>query len=164
MKQRIATWAVVALSVFSLTACGGAPAPTPEAPTTEPAAAETTPDAQDSTQSLANACLRSNMKLVQASEELAKVNEALASGDTKDAQAVADSLTGFGEAFGTLAEGTTNPEVKQALEGISEGYTKFGKLYPKAITGKDMDAVTELMTASTDLLKAFEDYQELCTS
>ncbi len=170
MKRRIATWAVVALSVFSLTACGGGPTPTPETPSTEPTAAETTPVEEETTptaesaeQSLADACLEPNKKLVEASAELAKVNAALASGDTKDAQAVADAFIGLGKVYGTMAEGTSNPEVKQALEGISEAYTKFGKLYPKAATGKDMSALTEAMTVLNDLVISVEDFQELCT-
>ncbi|MCA0250829.1 MAG: hypothetical protein LCH76_00780 [Actinobacteria bacterium] len=171
MTRRIATWAAIAIAVFGLTACSGAPsapespaatttapAPPPAAETTPPPAAETTPppaeEAPSAEQSLAEACLEPSAKLLEASAQLTGASAALAASDGKDAQAVVDAFKEMGDYFSTLAESATNPEVKEALTGMAKGYADFAKFYGKLLIDEDLSAAADAMEALADLQKS----------
>lgn len=61
-----------------------------------------------------------------------------------------------------MAKRTRHPEVKQALEGLSEGYTKLGKLYRKFIANPNLETLLELSGSASDLAKSLLELQELC--
>lgn len=173
MTRTITSLAIVALALFSLTACGGSPSTPAETPAADPTTSapaapveQTTPAETGTTaagQSLTEACLEPSAKLVEASAELMKVSAALAASDGQDAKALADALNGMGDYFGTVAESTSNQEVKEALTGISKYYVKLGELLPKMLVDKDMTAAAEATQAMADLQKSLEAFQTLCT-
>lgn len=174
MNRRIATWAVAALAIFGLTACGGSPstppaAPSPDpttsapAPTTEPAT-EAAPETTPAEQTLAQDCLEPNAKLIEASAQLMEVSAALSASDGKDAKAMVDALKGMGESFGTIAESTTNPEVKEALTGIAKGYAQLAKAYGKMLIDNDLSAAADAMRALADVQESMEAFQKLCSA
>lgn len=173
MKRHVATWAIVALATLGLTACGSPSTSTPapvETPTSS-APAETSPPVEASTpaapepseQTLAEACLEPNAKLLEASAELAKVGAALAASDGKDAQAAVDALKAMGEYFSTFAESATNPEVKDALAGIAKGYADLAKVYGKVLIDKDPTAAMDALTALSGLQESMEAFTKLCS-
>lgn len=179
MNRRIATWAVVALATFGLTACGGSPSASPEAPSADPATSAPAPSVEPTTQapptteaapeptpteqSLAEACLEPNAKLTEASAQLMEVSAALAASDGKDAKAVVDALKGMGDYFATFAESATNPEVKEALTGIAKGYADLAKAYAKLLIDEDLTAAADAMRALADVQESMDAFTKLCT-
>lgn len=180
MNRRIATWAVAAVTIFGLTACGGSPSAPPEAPPADPATSAPAPSAEPTTQapptteaapeptpseqSLTEACLEPNAKILEASAQLMEVSAALAASDGKDAKAVVDALKGMGDYFGTLAESAVHPELKEALTGIAGGYAKLAVAYGKLLIDNDLAAGADAMRALADIQESMEVFQKLCTA
>ncbi|MEA4944580.1 MAG: hypothetical protein VB080_09105 [Propionicimonas sp.] len=179
MNRRIATVATIAITALGLTACSSAPAatqpPAPAVSTSAPApsaeqttsAPETSPAAPEtsaSEPSLAEACLEPTAKMVEASAELAKVSAALAQSDGKDPQDTVDAVKAMADYFGTFAESSNHPKVKEALTGIQKYYGKLADLLKKVLIDKDMAAAADAATIMTDLQKSMTAFQELCTA
>lgn len=179
MNRRIATWAVAALTVFGLTACGGAPSAPPEAPSADPATSAPAPSVEPTTQapptteaapeppaeqSLAEACLEPSAKMIEAQAELTAAYAALSATDGKDPQKTVDAMAALADYFGKLAESSSHPDVKKALTGIQEGYQKFSVLMGKLLIDKDLSAAAEVSTVMADLQKAWEDFTKLCSA
>lgn len=173
MNRRIATWATIAIAVFGLTACSGAPsapvasteeatsAPAASAPTTE----QTTPAAPETTasgQTLAEACIEPSAKLIEASAELAEAGAALSQGSGTNAKQTVKALSAMADYFGTLAETSKNDEVREALIGIQNGYDKLSDLYNKLLVKKDYSAAADAAKITTELQEALTAFQELC--
>ncbi len=172
MNRRIATLATIAIAAFGLTACSGAPsasvAPTgaDTTPATSASAPSTpaAPETSASAQTLAEACLEPNAKLIEASAELAKVSAALSQNGGKDPKQAVKALSATADYFGKLAESSSNADVRKALTGIQKGYAKYSDLYAKVVIKKDYAAAADAAKILAELQKSMTAFQTLCAA
>lgn len=156
MNRKVATWMVVIAATIGLTACSGSSEPAPAEPTAEapePAPVEEVEETSADPSSLQE-CLDLQSALAEASQAIAEIDPSSASG--------AEAWDEMASAFGAAADSTSNADIKSAAGAVQSDAQNIADLVRKA-AGGDLDAATELMTASTDFNSSYAELLSICT-
>jgi hypothetical protein len=172
MNRRITALLVTAVALFGLSACTGTPltgsevessgAPSSSAPQGPEASASPSPStsegpAEDSSASasVADACAVISDAVTDAT---AGFDDMQAS---EDPQAAIEAMKASADAIGAAIGGIDNEEVAAAARGMQAGFMGMAEA-TKAIMDGDVSKAAELQDLSTEIVKSFTAFQELC--
>jgi len=166
MNRSIVSPVVAMVAALAMTACSGTPADTAsttpaDAPTTAASSATpaTSSDADAGTeQSVAEACLSMADPIAEASEKLSEI----ASVGTGDAQSAVDSWSTLVEAYRSVADTVTNPEVKAAAIAVRDDLAELRDAMEKVYVDQDMGAMSEFTDATSAWQASQTELQTLC--
>ncbi|MHA6511533.1 hypothetical protein [Tessaracoccus sp. Z1128] len=169
MNRSILSSVVAMVASLAMTACSGSPADTAsttpdDAPTTTAAASAapaTSSDADTGTeQSVAEACMSMAEPIAEAGEKLSEI----ASVGTGDPQSAVDSWSTLVDAYRSVADTVTNPEVKAAAIAVRDDLATLRDAMEKAYVDQDMGAMSEFTDATSAWQASQTELQTLCAS
>jgi len=165
MNRRIATPVIAMAAALAMTACSGSPADTTstapaDAATTAPSAAPATSSDADAgaDQSAAEACLSMAGPIAEAREKLSEI----ASVGLGDPQAAVDSWSTLVEAYRSVVDTVTNPEVKAAAATVRDDLTTLRDAMQKVYVDQDMGALSEFTDATSAWQASQNELLNLC--
>lgn len=168
MNRSIVSPVVAMVAALAMTACSGSPADTAsttpaDAPTTAAASAApaTSSDVDTGTeQSVAEACQSMAGPIAEAGEKLSEI----ASVGTGDPQSAVDSWSTLVDAYRSVADTVTNPEVKAAAIAVRDDLATLRDAMEKAYVDQDMGAMSEFTDATSAWQASQTELQTLCAS
>lgn len=154
MNRRIVALTIAAVVALGLTACSGG---SDDAPSSEPAATSAPAEDTSTEQTVADACVSMAGPLQEEATTISEVANA-----ASDPQSAVDAWTANVDAFRTVSESVTNPEVKAAATAVYEDTAAMSDAIAKIYVDGDTGAVTELTTATTDMQTSYIALNTLC--
>lgn len=163
MNRMIVALAIVTISALGMTACSGdtAPAATDvQTNTPAPAPQESTPtQSTDLDPATLQACLDIAGPFAEASNGM----QQLAGSGAASPQEVVDMWTKLVDALGSIADSTSNEEVKNAAAAAHTDFAALRDAMQRVYVDGDMSAMDDYTAATTAIQSSYPALLELCS-